>query len=727
MGMKVFLSSTCKDLKDHRRATIDALDSLGLHVVCMERWSADPREPKEASLDRVEECELFVGLYAHRYGCIPEGADQSITEQEYRHAKELGNQCFCFLLDEHYPWPPPLVEREPGKEKLAKLKEKLSAEVVYKTFTTPETLRAAVATAVGRWLVEHPERGPEDSVPAEGTALPAKRKSPKVFISYKWQDDARDAWVDRLYTDLRKKYSVDAQLDKYEVDFGESFGDYMTGRIDRECDAMLFVITPAAVEAVDQSQSGGVHFEMQIANARRIREPGFRIIGIYREGDENTRYLRDHRYIDFRDDNRYERNLKSLADSLWERRSKPTLGQYEEEGGAKESSEYRKTSGEDSSKDSGAWRIATQVASSLGQTPEFERATAESRQMEEGMLRDKVEKRQPDVGWEETGEVLQQIRERALEEGIELETGHDSLDRGVIALLHEQDELPPELRQEIDELGRGYGVKIQYQDREAEKGGTSKSIAVELPGGAVMEMVWISPGTFMMGTTEEQKEMLRRQDIWDDFFGNEQPAHEATITRGFWLGRYELTQMQWKSVMDTSPWEGLLSELTNNLSFPATHVSWKDVQTFIGLLNEHGSGGFRLPTEAEWEYACRAKTQTLWSFGDDKSELEDHAWYHGNAWNPGERYVREVGQKLPNPWGLYDMYGNVGEWVQDRYGPYTGDEMDPTGPRTGPGHVIRGGAANTTAEKTRSAMRASAVRGFSESCTGGRLVRQKPE
>ncbi|MCK5329658.1 MAG: SUMF1/EgtB/PvdO family nonheme iron enzyme, partial [Candidatus Latescibacteria bacterium] len=154
----------------------------------------------------------------------------------------------------------------------------------------------------------------------------SKSNPPKVFISYKWQDEEHNAWVDRLYTDLRTKYRVDAQLDKYEVDFGESFSDYMTGRIDRECEAMLFVITPAAVQAVDKSLSGGVHFEMQLANARKLREPGFRIIGIYREGNENTAYLRDHRYADFRDDSLYEQNLKELADSLCKRRSKPVLG-----------------------------------------------------------------------------------------------------------------------------------------------------------------------------------------------------------------------------------------------------------------------------------------------------------------------------------------------------------------------------------------------------------------
>lgn len=150
-------------------------------------------------------------------------------------------------------------------------------------------------------------------------------KIPKVFLSYKWQDHKHNAWVEKLCSDLRSKYRIDVQLDKFEVDLGESFSDYMTSRIARDSDAMLFVITPAAVEAVDYTHLGGVHFEMQLANARRLREPSFKIIGIYREGDQNTAYLYDHRYIDFRDDCIYEDNIHVLANSLLNKKRKPVL------------------------------------------------------------------------------------------------------------------------------------------------------------------------------------------------------------------------------------------------------------------------------------------------------------------------------------------------------------------------------------------------------------------
>ncbi len=175
--------------------------------------------------------------------------------------------------------------------------------------------------AVGDWLVAAESRFGNfcDLVREDG--LPR----PRVMICYKHQDSERDQWVQRLCTDLRSKFGVDAKLDDFEVDYGQSFSDYMTSEIDRECDALLFVITSASVAAVDEKKAGGVHFEMQLANARRIRDLSFRIIGVYREGTEMTSYLHDLRYIDFRDDGLYGTQIRELALSLWGQRNRPLL------------------------------------------------------------------------------------------------------------------------------------------------------------------------------------------------------------------------------------------------------------------------------------------------------------------------------------------------------------------------------------------------------------------
>ena len=236
-----------------------------------------------------------------------------------------------------------------------------------------------------------------------------------------------------------------------------------------------------------------------------------------------------------------------------------------------------------------------------------------------------------------------------------------------------------------------------------------------LPGGAEMEFVWIEPGSFWMGSpgTEEGRS------------SNEGPEHKVEISTGFWLGRYEITQGQWEAVMETRPWSNE-SYVQANPSHPAVYISWYDVHEFIGLLNDAaGDSLYRLPSEAEWEYACRAGTSTRWSFGDDESELTDYAWYRANAWDAGEQYAHAVGTKLPNPWGLYDMHGNVVEWVQDwGYRTYNNSrQVDPPGPDSGSYRVLRGGAFGGYARSVRSAYRDRISPGDRYGSIGVRLLR----
>jgi formylglycine-generating enzyme required for sulfatase activity len=233
-------------------------------------------------------------------------------------------------------------------------------------------------------------------------------------------------------------------------------------------------------------------------------------------------------------------------------------------------------------------------------------------------------------------------------------------------------------------------------------------------------MVWIEPGTFMMGSPEDE---VGRDD-------DEGPQHEVTITQGFYLGRYELTQEQWTSVMGTTPWSGQ-DYVQERASNPAAFISWDDIQAFIGVLNEtEGSEVYRLPTEAEWEYVCRAGTTTLWSFGDDESVLGEYAWYGVNARNVGEEYAHAVGTKLPNPWGLYDMHGNVHEWCHDWYSDTYYSESpseDPPGSVTGSSRVFRGGSFYHHVGYARSAGRDHRTPGLRDGSVGARLVRQEPQ
>ena len=196
---------------------------------------------------------------------------------------------------------------------------------------------------------------------------------------------------------------------------------------------------------------------------------------------------------------------------------------------------------------------------------------------------------------------------------------------------------------------------------------------------------------------------------------DEQPVTQVRISRGFDLGKYEVTQGQWEAVMGSNP-----SYLNRcGLDCPVERVSWEDAQEFIGRLNAmDGEGTYRLPTEAEWEYAARAGTT-----GDRYGNLDAIAWYDDNS--GGRKHP--VGQKAPNAWGLHDMLGNVWEWVEDWYGDYPGGSVtDPRGPASGSYRVRRGGGWRSGASNCRSAIRISATPGNRNSNLGFRLLRTVP-
>jgi len=182
-----------------------------------------------------------------------------------------------------------------------------------------------------------------------------------------------------------------------------------------------------------------------------------------------------------------------------------------------------------------------------------------------------------------------------------------------------------------------------------------KSFTLELGGGVTMVLVYIPPGTFTMGSTEEEVLAVRRKwgEVKDYYVSNEIPAHRVTILKGFYIGKYEVTQEQWEAVMRSNP-----SDFRGPKK--AVQASWYDCQEFLKKLNERTGRRFAFPSEAEWEYACRAGTTTRFYFGNSAGALGRYEW----TWSHLGR-VREVGQKQPNPWGLFDMQGNVGEWCED--------------------------------------------------------------
>ena len=220
---------------------------------------------------------------------------------------------------------------------------------------------------------------------------------------------------------------------------------------------------------------------------------------------------------------------------------------------------------------------------------------------------------------------------------------------------------------------------------------------------AEMEFVRVSAGEFVMGSDSAEAD--------DD----ERPLTSVTLSEEFYLGRHEVTQAQWEAVMGSNP--SGFDECGRYC--PVENVSWEDVQEFIRRLNARPGGGkYRLPTEAEWEYAARAGMS-----GERYSEnLYMIAWFEGNSL----RRTHTVGIRAPNEWGLHDMLGNVWEWVQDRYGDYPGGSMtDPWGPSSGRGRVFRGCSWSNDVGNCRAASRSNSPPGFRSVDLGFRLARTK--
>ncbi|MBR4654273.1 MAG: formylglycine-generating enzyme family protein [Kiritimatiellae bacterium] len=234
------------------------------------------------------------------------------------------------------------------------------------------------------------------------------------------------------------------------------------------------------------------------------------------------------------------------------------------------------------------------------------------------------------------------------------------------------------------------------EDPASRKSGATKTIT--LPGGAKMEMIWCEPGSFMMGSPPS--EIGRFED---------EPLHPVTLTKGFWLGKYEVMQVQWESVMgeNRSHFKGKF--------LPVDSVSWDDCQAFIRKVNVALGGTARLPTEAEWEYACRAGSTNPIS---GNGRLPDMAWYDGNS----DSHTHDVGKNHPNAWGFYDMHGNVLEWCADWFSTAESQSVDPQGPSSGTFRVLRGGCWFFFERDCRSAYRLKRVPGIRNCIFGFRLA-----
>ena len=257
----------------------------------------------------------------------------------------------------------------------------------------------------------------------------------------------------------------------------------------------------------------------------------------------------------------------------------------------------------------------------------------------------------------------------------------------------EQNDMPLSSRQNSKKQIKGYRFTKDFNVN-----------AIDYEKELNLEMVLIPAGTFMMGSPESE----------EDRYSNE-TQHKVTLTKPFYLGKFTITQEQWKLLMRKSPggWS-----LPKGDHLPITYLSWVDCQEFIKKLNASTKGGYRLPTEAEWEYACRAGTKTMYSFGDEITP--NNANYDDS--DKGKPVTG--GSYKPNAFGLYDMHGNVWEWCEEWFGDYpTGEVTDPQGPPIGESRILRGGSFDFSGSFARSAMRSNLKQGGRIQGGGFRLAR----
>jgi formylglycine-generating enzyme required for sulfatase activity len=247
-------------------------------------------------------------------------------------------------------------------------------------------------------------------------------------------------------------------------------------------------------------------------------------------------------------------------------------------------------------------------------------------------------------------------------------------------------------------------IYVSIASTQAQTSSTANRVqqsTVELPreftNSLGMKLVHIPAGSFRMGSPPKESDLSNRER-----------QHEVTISYDFYLGATEVTQSQFKRIMGWNPAikSGADPDIDTS-SHPIETVSWEEAVEFCKKFSELpeeklAARKYRLPTEAEWEYACRAGSETAYSFGESTQRLGEYAWYMDNA----NRRSHPVGAKQPNAWGLYDMHGNVWEWCSDRFGEYPKDAAtDPQGPNEGSLYVIRGGGWNEVSTHCRSAMR----------------------
>ncbi len=291
--------------------------------------------------------------------------------------------------------------------------------------------------------------------------------------------------------------------------------------------------------------------------------------------------------------------------------------------------------------------------------------------------------------------------------------------------LPEQVDRPPEPSDPLvyEKWPFGAAEAKRRQKQTAAALGVPVEKTLDLGDGVTMKLVLIPAGQFVMGSGESAEEVARKLGGNDEWYEDEHPQRRVTLTEPFYMGVCEVTQAQYEQVLGKAPSRGEWMA-KSGAEHAASDISWDDATAFCKKLSGRTGLDVQLPTEAQWEYACRAGSTTRYCYGDDAGKLGAYAWYDDNACDVGDRYAHTVGRKKPNAFGLHDMHGNVwewcGDWSQDSYRGLARE--DPKGPRSGTSRVLRGGSWLGRRGGCRSANRSRIIPDYRSSDFGFRVV-----
>jgi formylglycine-generating enzyme required for sulfatase activity/predicted Ser/Thr protein kinase len=730
---KIYISSTYVDLKEEREAAAQAIRRLGHQPVYMEDYVASPRQPIDKCMQDVKECAAYVGIFAWKYGFIPEGYDKSITHLEYETARKAGLPCLVFLLEENAAWPVNYVSTGEERDKIDRLRNKLKSEHTVSFFKNADELSGKVSAAVGNLIFMAERSFIKFKSPGEliGTRLG------KYIILEKLGKGGKGV-VLKVMDTLEEREKAVKMVPPRIADSPVAFKE-----LKREINTAACIIHPHVVKVLGLEEVESQFFiVMEYIEGRSLEQ----ILADSKEGK-----LEESQVIDI---------MKKLALGLLETHKKNVIHRD-----IKPSNVMLTPDGQVKILDFGiSYQVTTSMTELVGEhhrtgtwpymAPEqlstrygrennqvdiwgfgvtmYQLLTGKFPFINKDQIKDRNEKPYELAGVSRKAryvvlKCLEKARKNRFQNMEEVLAALNAVTMAKVTAKIKVKKAPPikwmlmaasilvlvvlsvflfnrlmpgdkppvkkqeQVKTDVPVETSGQSEKKIEDSKETAVEKIAKKVYknekgfMEADYGDGIKMVYIPAGTFTMGSNDD-----------DD----EKPPHEVFLD-GYWLGKTEVTVGQYKAFISDTGHESLsasVSKYSPSDNHPVVYVSWDNAVAYFKWLSNKKGLSFKLPTEAQWEKAARGTNSKKYPWGDHDPYYNKKYYANydpGNYEEDGYRYNAPVGSypQGASPYGLLDMAGNVWEWCYDWYGPYNlGYQKNPTGPKSGTYRVLRGGS-----------------------------------